>query len=55
MPLIEVILHVFHFEISGIEVNFVHSEKIKLILETFSMFQTDISGNDFNSEHLLNK
>ena len=45
------IFSVFHFEISGKDVNEEHLMNKPLIYSILSIFQTEISGNDFNEEH----
>ena len=44
-----IIFEVFHFDISGNEVNLVHLLNIEFILLTFEIFHFDISGNEDNS------
>ena len=45
-------LLIFHFEISGNDLNEEHPENILLILLTFSVFHLDISGKEINDEQL---
>ena len=54
MPLIFLTLIVFHFEISGKDVNDDHNLKIYIILVTLLVFHFEISGKDDNDEHSLN-
>ena len=44
-------LEVFHFDISGNEDKFSHSENIPLILITLEVFHIEISGNEDNELH----
>ena len=46
-----IILDVFHFDISGIDVNELHSLNINSIYITLLIFHLDISGNDINDSH----
>ena len=51
IPLISETLLVFHFEISGNDINDEHPLNILLILETLFVFHFEISGYDFNDVH----
>ena len=44
-------LEVFHFDISGIDINELHPENIPLILLTLEILHLDISGSDINELH----
>jgi len=49
-----VIFDVFHFDISGKDINDEHPVNINSILVTLDVFHFDISGKDINDEHLEN-
>ena len=51
MLLISVTLIVFHFEISGNDINDEHSQNKDFILITLLVFHFEISGISFNDEH----
>ena len=51
-PIISVTLFVFHFDISGNDVNEIQLENIPFILVTLEVFQMDISGKDINEIQL---
>ena len=52
MLLISVTLFVFHFEISGNDINDEHSPNNDFILITLLVFHIEISGNDDKEEQL---
>ena len=47
-------LEVFHFDISGNDINDEQPLNIPLKLVLISVLQLEISGKDFNDEHSLN-
>ena len=54
IQLIYLTLEVFHFDISGNDINELHSKNIKFIYLTLEVFHFDKSGNDINELHPLN-
>ena len=51
---ISLTFEVFHFDISGNDINELHSRNISLISLTFEVFHFDISDNDIIELHSRN-
>ena len=51
MDFILLTFEVFHFDISGNDINAWQPKNIKLISVTLEVFHIDISGNDINELH----